>query len=554
MANQDDKLSQLRRRDFLRLLSGGALTLASGGLLTGCGGGGGGSSSSDGGSTPPVSLSPGQILNSGSLALPPGSSLNPGQLVVQTTLDAGQPISTGGGSSSGKYQVIASSQNNHLMMAVKNEADGSQTPYLLAISTGSAGTSPTIDENSTATALVFLNPFVGVSDPTAAQALLAQIATLSETAILAGTIKNALTAGHSPLDGTDPTINTALAAAIKAELHALTPQITIQARPTKHDTTTASPNQEQSGITVSVTAKFTADATGMNIPVTVKNKKFRYLDAYFRPVADAEGNPVSARQNDKRLDYFIWDSTATGLSETISAAIGMFSSDHNLASSQDVSLSGSNANRYILSLYGPGSLTDQAYVEGNRALLFTTIFDTLGSLVTAITGLAGAELDLRKVVKQYIDGVSTTDDLIQKAVSIYNEIKQGNDLAAAKDIAELTLPIIGSNSFRDAVVGAASIGGEHYDVKQLLNFSANTKKLLGRLDFFLGAADILRSFFDQTFTDTQVNFLLQLSGTGTGAVQITRLMPEQGQQLLCAADARGVGSHSWEPDALKSVS
>ena len=38
MANQKDNLSQIDRRDFLRFLSGGALALAGGSLLAGCGG------------------------------------------------------------------------------------------------------------------------------------------------------------------------------------------------------------------------------------------------------------------------------------------------------------------------------------------------------------------------------------------------------------------------------------------------------------------------------------------------------------------------------------
>jgi len=58
MAKQDEE-SQLDRRDFLRFLSSGALTLASGGLLVGCGGGGGGSSSGGGGTNSPPSTGPG---------------------------------------------------------------------------------------------------------------------------------------------------------------------------------------------------------------------------------------------------------------------------------------------------------------------------------------------------------------------------------------------------------------------------------------------------------------------------------------------------------------
>ncbi|MBV9849324.1 MAG: hypothetical protein JO250_06525 [Armatimonadetes bacterium] len=47
----------LDRRGFLRLLSGGALAVASGGLLTGCGGGGGGGGSSpSGGNNPATDL------------------------------------------------------------------------------------------------------------------------------------------------------------------------------------------------------------------------------------------------------------------------------------------------------------------------------------------------------------------------------------------------------------------------------------------------------------------------------------------------------------------
>lgn len=530
MSNQNDPLHKLDRRNFLRLLTGGTLAITAGGLLTGCGGGGNGFFSNAGqGSSGPIPA--GQQLNKGAISLPSGSPITPSQLTVQTTLDAGRPATAESGSSSGSYQVIASSQNNHLMMAVKNQADGSQTPYLLAISTGSAGTSPTVDENSTAAALVFLNPFIGLSDSATGLASLAQINALPETAALASAIKNVLSAGHSPLDGTDPNIGVALLAATQAQLRAITAKVA-HSSPQRGNALPIVPSDTRSGISIAThkDVQPTGDS-GVVIPLTVTNTKLRLLTGYYRPLNDTEGTDANARKaTSKPINEYsglkLFDSSAVAASDTVGAVVSVLQSG-DLSKQQDVTLSGSANNRYVLSFYGigdPVAMYDEAVLPTFSSLaLFLVV-----PVAEIITGLPA-----KSIAEGIKDLIINANDLLinfrRDYLDFIGGLKSGDFLGAGKALLSIIVEIFNNDNFVVFLSANLKLNGREILDKAL----HNSFKFLIILNRVTSAIDLVRGLFDDVTSSSQTNFIIQLQGAGT--VQITRLMPENERQLMCEA-------------------
>lgn len=534
------------RRDFLRFLSGGALILTSGGLLAGCGGGGG----SAGGNAPSLSpLLAGQTLNIGNLTLPTGSPFSANQFVVQTTLDAGNLIANSSIPASGNYQVIASSQNNHLMMAVKNEADSSQTPYLLAISTGGQGTSPTIDENSTAAALVFLNPFITVTDAAAGKALLSQIASLPETAQLVSTIKNALIAGHSPLDGTDGAIDSALRAAVSAEILELVPAIASSMSRKSH-ALPIFPGDTRSQITLSSNGDVQDNGSSISIPLNIRNNGFRYIAAFYRPLEDSDTETVSATVHDAGpiSGYDILNSSATGLSDTFSL-IQSVAENKGLENDQQIIINGPIKNRYVVSFYGLGKGDNAFQEEGKIATTLTILFNAIAPIISVLTGVSSK--DVLPAFKEYLTAIKGADEelsLFLEENDLYKSLKNGDYVKSAIHLKNLLLNLIESKTFR-------GIAGHYFGSHGLQILGKFFGSLLGVIkvtSIATNSLDAIRVIFNVSTSDSRTDFIIHFQGSGN--VQITRLMSNHEQRLLCGTYTDNGFQGIWSSNNLSGAS
>ncbi len=169
MAVQDQDAQKIRRRDFLRAVGGGAVLLAVGDSLVGCGGGGGGSQIHTRSITASVNQSEigGQGLTLLSVYSTPVSARTNGTLPMQ---------------------IAASQAQMHMVV------DAAGNPRALSVSNPSTGTSQqmTFDADSTAASLIFLSIGIVTSDPNAAALRLNAIRSLPSYSALVSLLRQVL--------------------------------------------------------------------------------------------------------------------------------------------------------------------------------------------------------------------------------------------------------------------------------------------------------------------------------------------------------------------------
>jgi len=279
------------------------------------------------------SNTPVQVSASGTVTVPPGSTVSASSL----TVTAGA-FSQTAPASNGSITIKLSSGATQLVSASTSAGD----PLLLSvIPAASTGSTVTLNANTTAEALIFLNPAVVVSDPALSQRIVGIIRSMPETQVLANAMSSAIASNPKALVTNNPAISTALnnalakfistidGLALKQDTPAEDKQAIERYKELKHfrnadvaglakstqklASIIISPTTAQSGISVSA-----SQTTSTTYKVNVTNTKKRFVSVFLDDVNSADNIGMALLPSRKSaLSFTPLEPATVGLDRTL---------------------------------------------------------------------------------------------------------------------------------------------------------------------------------------------------------------------------------------------
>lgn len=458
------------------------------------------------------SLPAGQTSVSGRIVLPEGSPVSVSSLTVSTSSDLGRAAGA-----DGSFSVLASANSSHLVMA----RDEAGSPWLLTISTGSSRQPEglTIDATSTAASLVFLCPFIAVTDPVAGQTLLGQIRALPETQALAGQISAALAAGTNPLSSPTYSLQQALRTAVGATVSALT-------TPQSHGRSISiAPQGPHAGITLTSTDEPSLDTSQrQQVPLEARNAKFRFLSAYSVPFDIYDQAAESER-------WLALVGSAVSAQSSISLAVAILT-NQSADQVQGLRATGPRGSaRYEISFYGPGAGMDLTDTRYWAPFGVTTIFNGVMPVVSVIIGLEDVTHNktAAKLVADFALEELDKAGAVASAVMDVGIAAQGRDwlgvALALGDLAwEFAVDLVSTPEGQRTLLDIAAALGISLAIDVVKEAVKLVTFVLKVWDLIGGIIDVVRVVFDTVTTPALQRF--QVTGLeGGGNVVITAIGP-----------------------------